>query len=292
MEKEKNSINKILFIVLLVLIIIFIIIYRLANWQNKTITTETLSFPKIAEKYITCLYEKDYEELSKYIDYDGIITYISLYNNWSYNIADDWDEIFELSQTSGVASDMKIEVDKIFKEQLEMQNWNIENLKFEIIEDFENIEESENLFKVIIRVIYQDEGISYDDEIYLRIKDGNAYVVASSFIEEVSEKCEDTLITNEYTIKKSVDHAIANIESRNEKITRLKLNNSIYDFRFCTKDSAKKDLTVYSDNVELKAGDKIYLADLYAEDDGIYYEVTLADIDGILRVGEIIELNS
>ena len=133
---------------------------------------------------------------------------------------------------------------------------------------------------------------NYDDEIYLRMKDGKAYVVASSFVEEISKKCKNTLITNEYTIKKSVDHAISNVESRNEKITRLKLSNSIYDFRFCTKDSAKKDLTVYSDDVELKAGDKIYLADLYAEDDGIYYEVILADIDGILRVGEIIELNS
>ena len=49
---------------------------------------------------------------------------------------------------------------------------------------------------------------------------------------------------------------------------------------------------VYSDEKELKDVDKIYLADLYAEDDGIYYEVILADIDGILRVGEIIELNS
>ncbi len=291
-NNNKKIINKILFIILLILIIILVIVYRLANWQDKSVTEKLDSFPEIAEKYLTSLYGKDYEELAKYLDYDGIITYISLYNNWSYNIADDWDEIFELSQTSGIVQNMKIEVEKIFKEQLELKSENIENLEFEIIEDFESIEEAENLFKVVIRVNYKEEGFYYDDEIYLRIKDGKACVVASRFIEEISEMCENTLITNEYTIKKSVDYAINIIEIHNEKITRSNLNSNIYDFRFCTKDSAVKDITVYNDEVELKANDKIYLADLYAKDDDVYYEVTLAEIDGVLRVGEIIELGN
>lgn len=291
-NNNKKIINKVLFVILLILIIVLVIVYRLANWQDKTVTEKLDSFPEIAEKYLTVLYEKDYEELAKYLDYDGIITYISLYNNWSYNIADDWDEIFELSQTSGIVQNMKIEVEKIFKEQLELKSENIENLEFEIIEDFESIEEAENLCKVVIRVNYKEEGIYYDDEIYLRIKNGKAYVVASRFIEEISEMCENTLITDEYTIKKSVDYAINTIEIHNEKITRSNLNSNIYDFRFCTKDSAVKDITVYNDEVELKANDKIYLADLYAKDDDVYYEVTLAEIDGVLRVGEIIELGN
>ena len=48
---------------------------------------------------------------------------------------------------------------------------------------------------------------------------------------------------------------------------------------------------MFIENTVLADGDKIYLVDLY-EADGIYYEVTLADIDGILCVGEIIELKS
>ena len=290
-NNNKKTINKILFIILLILIIILIIVYKSANWKEETITEKIISFPEVAEKYLNNLYEKDYEELYEYIDYDGIITYISLYNNWSYNIAEDWDEIFELSQTSGIVDDMKIEIEKIFKEQLELRNEDIENLEFEIIEDFENIEESENLYKVIIRVTYKEEGFNYDDEIYLREKDGKPYVVASKFIEDIAGECEKTLITHEYTIKKSVDYAIDNIQIHNEKLTRAKLNSNIYDFRFCTKDSAAKDVTVYTDESELKAGDKIYLADLYAKDDDNYFEVTLAEIDGILCVGEIVELN-
>ena len=292
-KENDKSINKILFIVLLVLILILIIIYKLANWQDETMIKSKLNSPdEVANKYIIALYEKDYEELSKYLDYDGIITYISLYNNWSYNIAEDWDEIFELSQTSGIVENMKVEVEKIFKEQLCLKNEEIENLEFEIIEKIETIEESENLFKITIRVTYKNEGFNYDDEIYLRIVDGNAYIVASKFIEDIAELCENTLITEEYTIKKSLDYIINNIVYNNEKLSRSNINSNLYDFRFCTKDSAVKDISVYTDEKELIAGDKIYLADLYAQDDDNYFEVTLAEIDGVLCVGEIIEIES
>lgn len=302
--KEKNNkslINRILFIILCFLIVVFIIVYQVAYKPTVTDSKETKSrtAEDVAEEYMLALFSKDYDKVVKYFDYNGLLTYISLYNNWSYNIADEWNEIYELSFESEIFNSMKDGVQEILQEKINNLDYEINNMEIELVQNAKKIDGTDNLYKVIIKVYYVFEGYNYDEDIYLIKQKENYYVVSSSLIENNSYLCENTLITGEYTLRNSLEQAISYIESKYQtredvakNLTRSEINSYLYDFRFCKKDSSEKDFTVYSDTTELKDGDKIYLTDLYADNNSNYYEVTLVEIDGILQIGEIIEIKN
>lgn len=293
-ENNKNLTNRVLFIILCFLIVIFIIVYKVIYRPTiKELYTPTAE--SIAEEYILAIFSGDYDKVDKYLDYNGVLTYISLYSNWSYNIADEWDEIYELSYESEIFDSMKKEVQAILQEKVADLDSERDDIEIEIVQDAEKIDGTDNLYKVVVNISYKSEEYNYDDDIYLIKTNNNYYVVASILIEDSAYLCENTLITGEYTLRNSLKQAISYIESKYESkeeiaknLTRSEINSYLYDFRFCTKDSAEKDLTVYSDKTALKSGDKIYLADLYAENDADYYEVTLIETNGVLNIGEII----
>ena len=289
--KNKKMINKILFIILMFSIVLLIIVYQFVYKPTTIKKVDIITAQEIALKYRNALIEKDFDKVNEYIDYNGVLTFISLYNNWSYDIADEWDKIYILSKTSEEFESMKFEVQNLLKEDVSELDWEKYDLKTEVIEDSKLIEGTENLYKVVVKISYSDEGFYYYDEIYLVKLEEKYYVVGSSLIEGIANSCTQTLITDEYTLKNSLEYAISYLGLQGEKITRSNLESNLYEFRFCTFDSAKKDLTAYSDNIELKDGDKIYLVDLYAEDDADFYEVTLKLNGKILQVEKIIKIN-
>lgn len=299
-KNDKSLINRVLGVILVFLIVILLMVYHFA--YKPFLETEKNNVPSaevIAEKYMLSLANKNYDNMIQYIDFNGLLTYISLYNNWSYNIADEWNEIYELSFESEVFNSMKEEAKSILREKISDLYYESDDIEIKIMQNAKKIDGTNNLYKVVINVFYKTEGYNYDDDIYLVKRNENYYVVSSTLIENNAYLFQNTLITGEYTLRNSLEQAISYIESKYEtkeeiakNLTRSEINTYLYDFRFCTKNSSEKDLTVYADNTELKNGDKIYLADLYAENNANYYEVTLIEIGGNLQVGEIIEINS
>lgn len=286
-SNNKNLFNKILLIILMFSIVLLIIVYQFVYKPTLVETVNIVTAKEIAQSYRNALIEKDFDEVNKYIDYNGLLTYVSLYNNWSYDMADEWDKIYDLSKKSEEFDNMKIEIQNLLVNGINELDFEAYNLQTEVIEDSKLIDGTKNLYKVVIRVLYKNEGFYYDDEIYLVKLEEKYYIVGSSFIEDIANLCTQTLITDEYTLKNSLEYAIDYIESQGEVVTRSKLESNLYEFRFCTFNNAKKDLTVYNDNTELKDGDKIYLVDLYAEDDADFYEITLNIKDGHMDVGKI-----
>ena len=98
--------------------------------------------------------------------------YISLYNNWSYNISDEWEQIYELSQNSDDYDNMKKEIQELLKMKIGEIDFETDNIELTLLEKAEKIDGTNNLHKVIINVLYKEEGYNYDDEVYLvKIKD-------------------------------------------------------------------------------------------------------------------------